>query len=38
MADLLGWAERFDEAGADSLLVADHLVPPSGGSSRWFDG
>jgi alkanesulfonate monooxygenase SsuD/methylene tetrahydromethanopterin reductase-like flavin-dependent oxidoreductase (luciferase family) len=38
MADLLHWAERFDEAGADSLFVADHLAPPSGGSSWWFDG
>ena len=30
IADLLHWAERFDEAGADSLFVADHLAPPSG--------
>jgi alkanesulfonate monooxygenase SsuD/methylene tetrahydromethanopterin reductase-like flavin-dependent oxidoreductase (luciferase family) len=38
MAELLDWAARFDEAGADSVFVADHPAPPSGLSSLWFDG
>src|SRR5579863_6839279 len=38
IADLLDCAGRFDEAGADSVFVADHLAPPSGSSALWFDG
>jgi alkanesulfonate monooxygenase SsuD/methylene tetrahydromethanopterin reductase-like flavin-dependent oxidoreductase (luciferase family) len=37
IAELLDWAGRFDEAGADSVWVADHLANPSGSSSLWFE-
>jgi alkanesulfonate monooxygenase SsuD/methylene tetrahydromethanopterin reductase-like flavin-dependent oxidoreductase (luciferase family) len=38
VAELLDWAQRFDDAGADSVWVADHLANPFEVNSRWFDG
>jgi alkanesulfonate monooxygenase SsuD/methylene tetrahydromethanopterin reductase-like flavin-dependent oxidoreductase (luciferase family) len=38
IAELLDWAGRFDEAGADSIWVADHLANPWLPDSLWFDG
>lgn len=38
VTELLGWARRFDEAGADSLWVADHLANPYEINSFWLDG
>ena len=37
-AEVLDWARRFDEAGADSVWVADHLANPFDVNSLWFDG
>ena len=37
-AAVLDWARRFDEAGADSVWVADHLANPFDVNSVWFDG
>ena len=36
--DVLDWASRFDEAGTDSVWVADHLANPFDISSTWYDG
>jgi alkanesulfonate monooxygenase SsuD/methylene tetrahydromethanopterin reductase-like flavin-dependent oxidoreductase (luciferase family) len=36
--EMLDWAQRFDEAGADSIWVADHIANPFDINSRWYDG
>jgi alkanesulfonate monooxygenase SsuD/methylene tetrahydromethanopterin reductase-like flavin-dependent oxidoreductase (luciferase family) len=38
VAELLDWAGRFDEAGVDSIWVADHLANPVDVDSFWLDG
>ncbi len=38
VGDILTWAERFDEIGADSLWVADHLANPFDADGPWYDG
>jgi alkanesulfonate monooxygenase SsuD/methylene tetrahydromethanopterin reductase-like flavin-dependent oxidoreductase (luciferase family) len=38
VGDVLGWATRFDEAGVDSLWVADHLANPFDADGPWYDG
>ena len=38
VAELLDWGRRFDEAGVDSLWIADHLAEPFDPNSLWFDG
>jgi alkanesulfonate monooxygenase SsuD/methylene tetrahydromethanopterin reductase-like flavin-dependent oxidoreductase (luciferase family) len=35
--ELLEWAERFDQAGVDSLWAADHLLKPANTDALWFD-
>lgn len=35
---VLEWARRFDEAGADSVWVADHLSNPHALDGPWLDG
>ena len=37
LTELLGWARRFDEAGADSVWVADHLSNPHALDQPWLD-
>lgn len=36
--DIVEWAKRFDEAGADCLWVADHMALPQEPSSPWYAG
>jgi alkanesulfonate monooxygenase SsuD/methylene tetrahydromethanopterin reductase-like flavin-dependent oxidoreductase (luciferase family) len=36
--ELLGWATRFDEAGIDSLWIADYLALPQDVDHRWYAG
>jgi alkanesulfonate monooxygenase SsuD/methylene tetrahydromethanopterin reductase-like flavin-dependent oxidoreductase (luciferase family) len=36
--ELLGWATRFDEAGVDSLWVAEHLALPQNLDHPWYAG
>jgi alkanesulfonate monooxygenase SsuD/methylene tetrahydromethanopterin reductase-like flavin-dependent oxidoreductase (luciferase family) len=36
--ELLGWATRFDEAGVDSLWLADHLALPQDPDHPWYAG
>jgi len=38
VAEVLHWATRFDEAGADSVWVADHLALPQDPDHAWYDG
>jgi alkanesulfonate monooxygenase SsuD/methylene tetrahydromethanopterin reductase-like flavin-dependent oxidoreductase (luciferase family) len=38
LPELLDWASRFDQAGVDSLWVADHLINPADPNSYWLDG
>ena len=38
VGDVLGWAARFDEAGVDSLWVADHLANPFDADGPWYEG
>ena len=35
--EVLGWARRFDQAGADSVWVADHLSNPHALDRPWLD-
>ena len=35
--EVLGWARRFDAAGADSVWVADHLSNPHALDRPWLD-
>jgi alkanesulfonate monooxygenase SsuD/methylene tetrahydromethanopterin reductase-like flavin-dependent oxidoreductase (luciferase family) len=36
--EVLDWARRFEEAGVDSLWIADHLASPVDPNSRWYEG
>lgn len=38
VSELLDWARRFDEAGADSVWVADHLANPHALDHQWYEG
>jgi alkanesulfonate monooxygenase SsuD/methylene tetrahydromethanopterin reductase-like flavin-dependent oxidoreductase (luciferase family) len=38
VGDVLAWGHRFDEAGIDSLWVADHLANPFDTDGPWYDG
>jgi alkanesulfonate monooxygenase SsuD/methylene tetrahydromethanopterin reductase-like flavin-dependent oxidoreductase (luciferase family) len=38
VAELLDWAVRFEQAGIDSVWVADHLAYPQDPSRQWYDG
>lgn len=35
--ELLDWAHRFEQAGVDSVWVADHLAYPQNPSRQWYD-
>ena len=37
LSEVTAWAQRFDEAGADSVWVADHLFYPYGPDEPWLD-